>query len=79
MDLRVNLDKVKKILKNNIILNKIKSNKIAKSSSKYNNAIEEINKNHNHAWDKEIELRNIDNLEKEALFYRGNVITYKET
>ncbi len=78
MDLRVNLDKVKKILKNNIILNKIKSNKIAKSSSKYNNAIEEINKNHNHAWDKEIELRNIDNLEKEALFYRGNVITYKE-
>ena len=78
MNVRINLEKIKKLGRNNIILNKIRSNKIAKNSSKYNSAIEDINKNHNHAWDKEIELRNIDNLKKEALFYRGNVITYKE-
>lgn len=78
MNVRINIEKIKELTKNNIILNKIRSNKIAKNSSKYNSAIEDINKNHNHAWDKEIELRNIDNLKKEALFYRGNVITYKE-
>lgn len=78
MNVRINIEKIKELTKNNIILNKIRSNKIAKSSSKYNSAIEDINKNHNHAWDREIELRNIDNLKKEALFYRGNVITYKE-
>lgn len=78
MNVRINIEKIKELTKNNIILNKIRSNKIAKNSSKYNSAIEDINKNHNHAWDREIELRNIDNLKKEALFYRGNVITYKE-
>ncbi len=78
MNLKINLEKIKELSKNNIILNKIRSSKIVRDNNKYNNAIEDINKNHNHAWDKEIELRNIDNLAKEALFYRGNVITYKE-
>ena len=68
MNVRINLEKIKKLGRNNIILNKIRSNKIAKNSSKYNSAIEDINKNHNHAWDKEIELRNIDNLKKRLYF-----------
>ena len=45
MNVRINIEKIKELTKNNIILNKIRSNKIAKNSSKYNSAIEDINKN----------------------------------
>lgn len=73
-----NLDKIEQVLSKNFIINKVKSKKIAKDSSKVEQALRDIYINHNHSWDEEIELRNRNNMNSEALFYRGNVITYNE-
>lgn len=41
-------------------------------------ALNDIDKNRNHAWAVEMYNRNKDNLDKIAIKYRGNEITYKE-
>ena len=41
-------------------------------------ALDDIEKNKNHSWAAEIYLRNKDNLDKIAIQYRGNNITYEE-
>lgn len=38
----------------------------------------DLETNHNHSWIEEIYLRNKNDLESPALFYRGTVISYKE-
>lgn len=40
--------------------------------------LNDIEKNHNHSWFKEIYIRNKNNKEKYAMFFRGNKITYGE-
>lgn len=40
--------------------------------------LEEIEKNHNHSWYKELYFRNKNNLDDVALIYRNNKITYKK-
>ena len=74
----VNINKLKDILLSKFKLNREKSNKIVKTHKKVEKALKEIEENRNYAWDLDIENRNRDNLDHEALFYRGNVITFKE-
>ncbi len=38
--------------------------------------LKDLQENHNHSWYDELFLRNKDNLDDKALFYRGNEITY---
>lgn len=38
----------------------------------------DISKNHNHSWYDEIYLRNKNNLDKTAIFFRGTKISYRE-
>src|SRR5574344_990320 len=49
-----------------------------KLSKKAYNALRELEKNHDHGWSVELFLRNKNNLDKEALRYRGNKITYEQ-
>ncbi len=73
----VNFDKIKDII-SRFKLNKEKSNKIVKTHKKVEAALKEIEEKRNYAWDLDIENRNKANLDKEALFYRGSVITFRE-
>lgn len=72
----VNIDKIKEIILSKFKLNKEKSNRIVKTNNKVKEALKEIEEKRNYAWDLEIETRNKSNLNKEALFYRGKVITF---
>ena len=74
----VNIDKIKEIILSKFKLNKEKSNRIVKTNNKVKEALKEIEEKRNYAWDLEIETRNKSNLNKEALFYRGKVITFGE-
>ena len=74
----VNIAKLREIVLSKFKLNKEKSNKIVKTNKKVEAALKEIEEKRNYAWDLDIEKRNTANLEKEALFYRGNVITFRE-
>lgn len=49
-----------------------------KSQRKVDLAIKDLYENHNHSWYNELLIRNRNNLQKEALFYRGNSITYDQ-
>lgn len=49
-----------------------------KNKRKVNRALEDLQQNHNHSWYKEIMLRNKDNMDNTAIFYRGNEISYRE-
>ncbi len=49
-----------------------------KNKRKVNRALEELQQNHNHSWYKEIMLRNKDNMDNSAIFYRGNEISYRK-
>ena len=66
----VNINKLKDILLSKFKLNREKSNKIVKTHKKVEKALKEIEENRNYAWDLDIENRNRDNLDHEALFYR---------
>ena len=55
-----------------------KEKRYIKDQKKVDDAIKDMLENHNHSWYDEVLLRNQNNLEKEALFYRGNVISYEE-
>lgn len=72
----VSIDKIKEIILSKFKLNKEKSNRIVKTNNKVKEALKEIEEKRNYAWDLEIETRNKSNLNKEALFYRGKVITF---
>ncbi len=74
----VSIDKIKEIILSKFKLNKEKSNRIVKTNNKVEEALKEIEEKRNYAWDLEIETRNKSNLNKEALFYRGKVITFGE-
>jgi len=52
--------------------------KWAKKEEFMNSVLNDIEENHNHSWYEELYMRNIDNLDDIALFYRGNEITYEE-
>lgn len=41
-------------------------------------ALADLEKNHNWSWSEELKYRNKDNLDKEAIFYRGNSISARE-
>lgn len=41
-------------------------------------ALKELELNHNHSWYKELKIRSKDNLQSQALFYRGKKITFEE-
>lgn len=41
-------------------------------------ALEDLQRNHNHSWYDEIMLRNKENMDKLAIFYRGKGISYQE-
>lgn len=64
--------KIGQIKKNNIIRKKEKKDKFIKE------VLDDLQKNHNHSWYDELYLRNKDNLDDVALFYRGTEITYGE-
>lgn len=49
-----------------------------KDKQKVDDALKEMYEKHNHSWYDEVLLRNQNNMEKEALFYRDNVISYQE-
>lgn len=49
-----------------------------KNKRKVNKALEDLQRNHNHSWYKEIMLRNKDNMDNFAIFYRGNEISYRK-
>ena len=49
-----------------------------KSEKKVSLAIKDLYDNHNHSWYEELLLRNKDNMDKTALFYRGNEISYQK-
>lgn len=49
-----------------------------KLSPKVEEALKELEKNHNTSWAIEMYRRNCNNLENDALFYRGNKINYEE-
>ena len=55
-----------------------KERRHVKNKGKVDSAVVELYKNHNHSWYNEVLMRNRNNLQKEALFYRGNSITYGE-
>ena len=74
----VNIDKIREIILSKFKLNKEKSNRIVKTNNKVEAALKEIEEKRNYAWDLDIEIRNKANLNKEALFYRGRVITFRE-
>ena len=74
----VSIDKIKEIILSKFKLNKEKSNRIVKTNNKVEAALKEIEEKRNYAWDLDIETRNKSNLNKEALFYRGKVITFGE-
>ena len=74
----VNVYKLKEIILSKFTLNKEKSNRIVKTNNKVEKALKEIEEKRNYAWDLDIEIRNKDNMDKEALFYRGKIITFKE-
>lgn len=74
----VSIDKIKEIILSKFKLNKEKSNRIVKTNNKVEEALKEIEEKRNYAWDLDIETRNKSNLNKEALFYRGKVITFGE-
>lgn len=74
----VNIDKIREIVLSKFKLNKEKSNRIVKTNNKVEAALKEIEEKRNYAWDLDIETRNKSNLNKEALFYRGKVITFGE-
>ncbi len=83
-----NID-VEKFLKGTYSVNRKKSDNISrkkpsvlkkhiKQPRKVALAMEDIEHNHNWSWVQELKLRNNDNLDKEAIFYRGNSITGRE-
>ncbi len=45
---------------------------------KVKKALDDIDTNRNHSWAVEIFDRNINNMDKIAIFYRGNKISYKQ-
>lgn len=49
-----------------------------KDQKKVDLAIKELYEKHNHSWYDEVLLRNKDNMHREALFYRGNSISYEK-
>lgn len=49
-----------------------------KSQKKVEEAISTLYKNNNHSWYEEVLLRNKNNMDKPALFYRGNLISYEK-
>ena len=49
-----------------------------KNAKRVRAALDDIERNHNHSWYKEIMLRNAKNLNGVAIFYRGREITYSE-
>lgn len=49
-----------------------------KNAKRVREALDDIERNHNHSWYKEIMLRNEKNLNRAAIFYRGREITYAE-
>lgn len=51
------------------------SNKLLKKVKK---ALDDIDTNRNHSWAVEMFDRNINNMDKIAIFYRGNKISYKQ-
>lgn len=55
-----------------------KEKRHVKNQKKVNLAIKDLMENHNHSWYDEVLIRNKKNMQKEALFYRGNVISYEE-
>jgi len=55
-----------------------KERRYIKSQRKVDLAIKDLYENHNHSWYNELLIRNRNNLQKEALFYRGNSITYDQ-
>lgn len=47
-------------------------------SKKVNKVLEELENNHNTSWAVEMFMRNIDNLDSNAIIYRGNKIKYRD-
>ncbi len=80
---------VEKFLKGTMKVNREKSNKNAnkkpsylkkhvKSPKKVAAALTDLEKNHNWSWIEELKYRNKNNLDKEAIFYRGNSISARD-
>ncbi len=74
-----NLKTFKLLTKEGQILKKnIEERKKEKKDKWIEGVLEDLQKNHNHSWYDELFLRNKNNLDDKALFYRGNEITYRE-
>ena len=78
MNIKYNVEKLLDFATKKFSINRKKSKKIIETNRKVNKALEEIDKYRNYSWDQDIEYRNLDNFNKEALYYRGNTITFKE-
>ncbi len=83
--MKFDLDKIKETkysLKKESLVGKTKGlpskeKRHIKSQEKVDLAIKDLMENHNHSWYEEVLLRNKDNMDKIALFYRGKKISYE--
>lgn len=72
-------NKIKTLTKNGKILKKNFEDSRKKRKKKFiDGVLEELEANHNHSWYDELLLRNKNNLNDVALFYRGTEVTYGE-
>lgn len=73
----LNVCNIQQLLKAKLVRKKMRG--VLSSSRKRKKLLEflkNLKENHNHSWYEEVYSRNKNNLEKVALFYRGNEITY---
>ena len=77
-----NIEKLKEVI-NNYTLNKTKKSGLVLSNDekkviKLRKVFDELEKNHNHSLYAEVWERNKNNLDDEAIFYRGTSISYRK-
>ena len=69
--------KIKLLSKQGFILKKNFNENRSKKKKKFiDSVLTDLEKNHNHSWYEELFLRNKNNLDDIAIFYRGTEITY---
>ena len=77
-----NIEKLREIASKYTLVKKKKSgvtlSNEEKKKLKVKSVFEELEKNHNHSLYEEVYERNKDNLDNEAIFYRGRSISYRK-
>lgn len=76
-DLRYSVDSIKTTLGNKVKL-LTKEGRMLSREEKAKLVLKEIEENRNHSWYEELYERNKNNLDKNALYFRGDYLTYGE-